>query len=83
MTICCENDIEKKLSELFKDVKVVGYRPVHFFCGCSKEMFYGMLHSLSKSELKQAIHNKEAIDTACQICGRTYRFDYKDISLRL
>lgn len=40
-----KNNIEEKLSELFQDVKVIGYSPVQFFCGCSKEMFYGMLHS--------------------------------------
>ncbi|MFP5112574.1 Hsp33 family molecular chaperone HslO [Bacillaceae bacterium C204] len=74
-----KNNIEEKLSELFKDVKVIGYSPVQFFCGCSKEMFYGMLHSLSENELKQAINNKEAIDTACHICGRTYRFNYNEI----
>ncbi|MBS4201726.1 Hsp33 family molecular chaperone HslO [Bacillus sp. FJAT-49732] len=74
-----KNNIEEKLSELFKDVKVIGYSPVQFFCGCSKEMFYGILHSLSENELKQAIKNKETIDTACQICGRTYRFNYNEI----
>ncbi|GIN73735.1 hypothetical protein J14TS2_42100 [Bacillus sp. J14TS2] len=74
-----KGNIEKNLSQLFKDVKVIGYRPVQFFCGCSKEMFYGMLHSLSTNELEQVIHNKESIDTACQICGRTYHFHYNEI----
>lgn len=70
---------ELKLSKLFEDVKVIDHRPVQFFCGCSKEMFYGMLHSLSKNELKQAINNKEPIDTTCHICGRTYSFHHHEI----
>ncbi|MBO0995047.1 Hsp33 family molecular chaperone HslO [Bacillus sp. SD088] len=74
-----KDNIKEKLSRLFKDVKVIGYSPVQFFCGCSKEMFYGMLHSLSANELEQVIHNKESIDTACQICGRTYYFHYNEI----
>ncbi|MFS0615701.1 Hsp33 family molecular chaperone HslO [Lederbergia ruris] len=74
-----KNNIDKKLSKLFKDVQVMGYSPVQFFCGCSKEMFFGMLHSLSQNELKQAINNKETIETACQICGRTYRFNHNEI----
>ncbi|WP_067841913.1 Hsp33 family molecular chaperone HslO [Amphibacillus sediminis] len=78
-----KNNIEEKLSELFKDVKVIGYSPIQFFCGCSKEMFYGMLHSLSEGELKQAIYNQEAIDTTCQICGRTYCFNYNEIQALL
>ncbi|CAG9620021.1 Hsp33 family molecular chaperone HslO [Sutcliffiella rhizosphaerae] len=74
----CSN-MEEKLSEVFKDVKVLGYSPVQFFCGCSKEMFYGMLHSLSENELTQVINNKEAVDTCCQICGRTYHFNFNEI----
>lgn len=69
----------KKLEELFKDVKFIGYSPVQFFCGCSKEMFYGILHTLSENELKQVIHNKESIDISCQICGRKYNFNYNEI----
>jgi len=73
------DNFEKRLSELFKGVKVIGESPVQFFCGCSKEMFYGILHSLSKNELKQAMIAKEPIDTSCQICGRSYSFNESDI----
>ncbi|QQZ09015.1 Hsp33 family molecular chaperone HslO [Heyndrickxia vini] len=69
-----KNNIEEKLSELFEDVKIIGCSPVQFFCGCSKEMFYGMLYALNKGELRQAISKKESIETGCQICGRTYSF---------
>lgn len=74
-----ETDIEEKLRELFKDVQVVGCSPVQFYCGCSKEMFYGMLQSLSKAELLDAIEKKEVIEAACQICGRTYQFYSNDM----
>ncbi len=67
--------IEEKLSELFEDVKVIGYSPVQFFCGCSKEMFYGILHSLSENDLP----NHEDIETVCQICGRSYHFSYNEV----
>jgi molecular chaperone Hsp33 len=73
------NNIEEKLSELFTDVNVIGYSSVQFFCGCSKEMFYGMLHSLNMNDLEQAISNKELIETVCQICGRTYTFRQSEI----
>ncbi|WP_165769176.1 Hsp33 family molecular chaperone HslO [Virgibacillus profundi] len=73
------DNMEEKLSKLFTDVHVIGYSPVQFFCGCSKEMFYGMLHSLSKNDLKQAINNKEPIETGCQICGRTYSFEQSEV----
>ena len=71
--------LENRLRELFGSAKVIGESPVQFFCGCSKEMFYGMLHALSENELKQAINEKEPIDTVCQICGRTYSFNESEI----
>jgi molecular chaperone Hsp33 len=78
-----ENSMEKKLSELFKDAKFMGYSPVQFFCGCSKEMFYGMLHALNKSEIKQAINKNESIETGCRICGRTYSFNQCELQALL
>ncbi|MCP1156580.1 Hsp33 family molecular chaperone HslO [Bacillus infantis] len=78
-----ENNIEEKLNELFKDVKFMGYRPVQFFCGCSREMFYGILHSINKSEITEAISKKESIETGCQICGRTYSFNQSELQALL
>lgn len=80
---CKENfgtyNMEERMSKLFTDLRIIGYSPVQFFCGCSKEMFYGMLYSLSKDELKQAMDNKEPIVTVCHACGRKYSFDQNDI----
>lgn len=73
------NNIENRLSALFKDVNVIEHSSVRFFCGCSKEMFYGMILSLSKDELNRAISKKESLETGCQICGRTYSFNYNEI----
>ncbi|SDY19372.1 molecular chaperone Hsp33 [Evansella caseinilytica] len=73
------NHLEAKLSELFKDVKIIGYSPVQFFCGCSKEMLYGMIRALSREELKQAMNKKEHVGTMCHICGRTYNYDQTDL----
>ncbi|MFA1821041.1 Hsp33 family molecular chaperone HslO [Virgibacillus oceani] len=77
------NNMEEKLSELFQGAKFMGSSPVQFFCGCSKEMFYGMLHALNKSEIKQAINKNESIETGCQICGRTYSFNQSELQALL
>ncbi|GAY78240.1 Hsp33 family molecular chaperone HslO [Niallia sp. Sow4_A1] len=78
-----ENNIEEKLSELFKDVKFMECSPIQFFCGCSKEMFCGMLYAINKYEIKQAISKKESIETGCQICGRTYSFNQSELQALL
>lgn len=78
-----ENNMSENLRELFQDEKFMGYRPVQFFCGCSKEMFYGMLHGLEKCEIKEAIRKKESMETGCHICGRTFRFHRSELQALL
>ncbi|QDY46611.1 hypothetical protein FK545_18510 [Planococcus glaciei] len=59
--------------------KLLAIAPVNFFCGCSKEMFYGMLYSLSEEEIKRSIERKEDIEAFCHICGKTYTFEQKEM----
>jgi len=80
---CNESKVEEKLSEFFPDVKYMESSSVQFYCGCSKEMFYGMLYSLEEDEIRQSIKNQESIETGCQICGRTYRFTIHELQALL
>lgn len=77
-----ENILEQ-LRQQFNDIEVIGFSPIRFSCGCSKEMFYGMLYSFSKEELTLAVENDESIETSCQICGRTYSFQPSKIKTLL
>lgn len=69
----------QKLEETFEDLTVIGSQPVQFYCGCSKEMFYGMFHSLHASELKQAVRQQEGLEAVCHICGQEYHFTSGEI----
>lgn len=73
------SDSEEALIQLFGDAKIIGHSSSQFFCGCSKEMFYGMLYSLSEEEIKRSIERKEDIETFCHICGKTYTFEQKEM----
>lgn len=73
------NDSEEALKQLFGNAKIIGYSHSQFFCGCTKEMFYGMLYSLSEEEIKRSIEQKEDIETFCHICGKTYTFEQKEM----
>lgn len=73
------SDSEKALTQLFGDAKIIGYSSSQFFCGCSKEMFYGMLYSLSEEEINRSIEQNEDIEIFCHICGKTYTFKQKEI----
>lgn len=83
LTIGEPSESEEVLNEFFGDAKVIGSSPSQFFCGCTKEMFYGMLYSLSTEEIEQSLEQNEGIETFCHICGRTYTFSQEDIHFLL
>lgn len=64
---------------LFEDIEIVEQYPVQFLCGCSKEVFYPMLYSLSKEELVDACQNKKSMEIVCNVCGKKYSFSSQDI----
>lgn len=70
---------EEALIQLFGEAKIIGHSSSQFFCGCSKEMFYGMLYSLSEEEIKRSIEQNEDIEAFCHICGKTYTFEQKEM----
>lgn len=72
-------EVRNELRNYFSDIEIIGQSQVQFSCGCSKEMFYGLLLSLDKEDLMDAIDNDRSIDTCCHICGRTYLFHPDEI----
>jgi molecular chaperone Hsp33 len=65
--------------KLFDESEVIGIESLHLFCGCSKEMLYHILHSLSKDELVDSVQNNKPIETVCHICGTKYSYDPNEI----
>ncbi len=76
---CTEKEIKNLLTQYFASVEIIGYSSAQFFCGCSKEMFYGLLHSIDKSELKEYVQSGTPIKSTCNICGRNYHFNTDEI----
>lgn len=79
MDIFSKLNAEEALTQLFGDAKIIGHSSSQFSCGCSKEMFYGMLYSLSEEEIKLSIEQNEDIEAFCHICGKTYMFEQKEM----
>jgi molecular chaperone Hsp33 len=73
------SDSEEALIQLFGDAKIIGHSSSQFFCGCSKEMFYGILYSLSEEDIKRSMERNEGIEAFCDICGKTYTFEQKEM----
>lgn len=71
--------VKERVLQLFEDSMFIGSDAVQFLCGCSKEMFYGMLFSLSKEELLETVQKNKQIETVCNICGRKYYFSLPEI----
>lgn len=66
---------------ILPNTKVVGTQQIQLFCGCSREMFLGLLFSLGNEDLTKALNEKQNIETVCNICGKKYIYDENDISL--
>lgn len=75
--------IEKQLKHYFRHSQVIGQSQVQFSCGCSKEMFFGLLYSIQKKELLEYIRDNKSIESSCHICGRSYLFSPSEIRLLL
>lgn len=75
--------IREQLNQYFSGSEIIGQTQVQFWCGCSKEMFFGLLHSLENKDLMTYIHTNEPIETSCHICGRTYQFSPSEIKTLL
>jgi molecular chaperone Hsp33 len=65
--------------KLFDESEFIGIESLQLFCGCSKEMLYHILHSLSKDELVDSVQNNKPIETVCNICGTKYSFEPNEI----
>jgi len=71
--------VKDRLLYLFGDSMFMGSDAVQFLCGCSKEMFYGMLFSFSTEELLDSVQKNKQIETVCNICGEKYYFSPLEI----
>ncbi|MFB4160297.1 Hsp33 family molecular chaperone HslO [Geomicrobium sp. JSM 1781026] len=77
------SEIFSLLNQYFDEAEIIGESNVQFFCGCSKEMFFGLLHSVDAAELKGYLHSRDPIISTCNRCGRNYSFNEEEIKLIL
>ncbi|MCM3707549.1 Hsp33 family molecular chaperone HslO [Cytobacillus firmus] len=75
--------IEQQLKSYFSDSLIIGLNGIKFSCGCSKEMFYGLLYSIERKDLLEYIHDNKSIESSCHICGRSYIFSPSELKLLL
>jgi molecular chaperone Hsp33 len=82
MVLCTSGknqSLEEIVSSLFENIEIMESNQIQFFCGCSKEIFYPMLHSLSREELIHASENSKPIEIVCNVCGKKYSFNPDEI----
>lgn len=63
----------------FPYARVIEEYKIQIECGCSKEMFFGILMSLETDELKQSIQLNKSEELECGICGSKYLFNADDL----
>lgn len=69
--------IEILLSGL-NDLEYLESANVKYSCGCSRDMFLKVLHSIS-GELDKKAFNNGKIEVSCSMCGKKYVFNVEEI----
>ena len=70
---------EEALQKVFKGMKLIGTSECRFFCGCTRELFIGLLRSLGKEEISKTIKDNRTIETFCHVCGKRYSFMAEEV----
>ncbi|GBD79584.1 putative uncharacterized protein [Tetragenococcus halophilus subsp. halophilus] len=74
-----ENVIDQ-LSSLFSNWTFLESVDIDYSCSCSKDMFLGLIFSLSREELDEIFSNNEVLEAHCPLCGKKYTFTSEEIA---
>lgn len=66
---------------VFPYAHIIEEYSVQLECNCSKEMFTGMLMSLSIEDLRQSLLTDSSEEMECGICGKKYFFNRDDLEI--
>lgn len=61
-----------------EDVRLFDARVVSFRCSCSRERVVNMLRMLGRDEIQSILHERGAVQVACEFCNRRYALDAVD-----
>jgi molecular chaperone Hsp33 len=59
-------------------VRTFPTRPVQFACRCSRLKVADVLRMLGEEEVNSILAEQGAVETGCEFCGKSYRFDAVD-----
>ena len=59
-------------------VRAFPTRPVQFACRCSRLKVADVLRMLGEEEVNSILAEQGAVETGCEFCGKSYRFDAVD-----
>jgi len=59
-------------------VRAFPTRPVQFACRCSRLKVADVLRMLGEEEVNSILTEQGAVETGCEFCGKSYRFDAVD-----
>lgn len=78
-----DTPVEQVLLRLFHEdgVRMLGEKPLHFACSCSRERVSAMLESLGETEARAAAEaNAGTAEIRCEFCGETYRYAETEVA---
>ena len=67
------------LLSFYNDSKFLEKIIIDYSCGCSKEMFFGLIFSLTEQEIKEILAKNESISINCTLCNKEHVFTPSEI----
>lgn len=69
-----------QLSSLFSNWNFLESVAIDYSCSCTKDMFLGLIFSLSQEELDEIFSKDEVLEAHCPLCGKKYTFTPEEIA---
>jgi len=75
--------IQETVLKVYQDAMLLEVKEILYSCGCTKEMFLGLIFSLTKEEQEDIMEQNINLEANCSICGKEYYFTPEEIVMYL
>lgn len=71
----------KNLQDKFSsDLAYMTTKPLQYQCACTRDMYYGVIFSLSPQEIDEIVRSKQVLESHCSMCGKQYLFTHEEVA---
>lgn len=66
--------------KFFSDLAYMTTKALQYQCACTRDMYYGVIFSLSPQEIDEIVKTKQVLEAHCSMCGKQYLFTHEEVA---